>query len=92
MTTQGEVLEFLRGWFDGLGGVSYVHHDSATETTVEATLDLADLATQILAEMAKVRAFERERCAALVDPKLPLQPSDHEWLDLERAASAIRGT
>jgi hypothetical protein len=67
MQTQKEALDFLRGWFDRLGGVSYVHHDSDTETTVEATLDLGMLAAELFDEVAKGLAAERERCAKLCE-------------------------
>ena len=67
MKTQQEALEFLRGWFDRLGGVSYVHHDSATETTVDARLDLSSLAADLVDAMNQVRAAERERCAAWLE-------------------------
>lgn len=45
---------------------------------------------QLRAYAMQAVAAERERCAALVDPRPPLVPSDHEWLALERAANRIR--
>jgi hypothetical protein len=49
------------------------------------------IAPEVITFAVMVSSFERERCAALVDPKPPAQPSDHEWLALERAARRIRG-
>jgi hypothetical protein len=51
---------------------------------------LRRLVSALADAVQSVSAAERERCAALVDPKPPLQPSDHEWLVLELAANRIR--
>lgn len=52
--------------------------------------DLRRLVSELAYAMQGIAAAERERCAALVDPKPPLVPSDHEWIALELAASRIR--
>jgi hypothetical protein len=53
---------------------------------------LRRLVSALADAVQSVAASERERCAALVDPKPPLHPSDHEWLALEQAANRIRET
>lgn len=52
--------------------------------------ELRRLVSALADAVQSIAAAERERCAALVDPKPPLVPSDHEWLALELAADRIR--